>query len=216
MSGEAATTPDARSVSGLDDRIQQAVQSLAPAKPREYAQRQIARSGAMISRRLSNWKKAIDALQKEEFERIRNLIEQRNKTFYAQATPMLDSLNRQQLSIGKFVETMEQLRERIDAENGNVFEPYIGALESLRESIDIENLANFGMEEASELRQELDRLNSLAQLGIAVEIIGHELESYDEMIRSGLRRLPLEARSTQAARDIEFGCEGLNALTKSK
>jgi hypothetical protein len=196
-------------ISGLDERIQEAVRSLAPAKPREYAERQLARNGAMLSRRLSAWKKTIDTLQKDEFERVRNLIDQRSKAFHAQMTPLLDTLDRQQIPVGSLVEMMEQLRERMDSENSNLFEPYIGALESLRESIDIEDLANFGMEEASELRQELDRLNSLAQLGIAVEIIGHELESYDDMIRSGLRRLPPDVRETQAAKDIEFGCEGL-------
>ncbi|WP_441256156.1 ATP-binding protein [Bradyrhizobium sp. 482_C4_N1_1] len=196
-------------ISRIDDRIQEAVKTLAPAKPREYAQRQLARNSAMISRRISEWRKSIDVLQKDEFERIRSLIDQRNKAFHLQATPLLDSLDRDELTIGMLVDMMEQLRERMDTENTNLFEPYIGALESLRESIDLETLANFGMEEVNELRQELDRLNSLAQLGISVEIIGHELESYDDMIRSGLRRLPTDIRASQAAKDIEFGCEGL-------
>jgi signal transduction histidine kinase len=122
---------------------------------------------------------------------------------------LLDSLARNELTVPMLVKMMEELRERMDTENANLFEPYIGALESLGESIDLEHLANFGMDEVNELRQELDRLNGLAQLGIAVEIIGHELESYDDMIRSGLNRLPEDVKSSSAAKDIEFGCEGL-------
>lgn len=76
-------------------------------------------------------------------------------------------------------------------------------------SIDLENLASFGMEELSDLRAELERLNSLAQLGIAVEIVGHELQSYDEIIGAGLRRLPEDVRQSKAAKDIEFGYDGL-------
>ena len=65
------------------------------------------------------------------------------------------------------------------------------------------------MEEISELRTELDRLNSLAQLGIAVEILGHELQSYDDIIGSGIRRLPEGIRDSAAVKDIELGYEGL-------
>jgi signal transduction histidine kinase len=196
-------------ISGLDDRIQEAVKNLAPAKPREFAERQIARNSTMISRRITGWRKRIDALQKDEFERMRALIDQRNKAFHLQISPLLESLDRDELDVAMLVDMMDALRERMDLENENLFEPYIGALESLADSIDLEHLANFGMEEVNDLRQELDRLNGLAQLGIAVEIIGHELESYDEMIRSGLDRLPPEVRTGTAAKDIEFGAEGL-------
>ena len=101
------------------------------------------------------------------------------------------------------------LKERIDDENREVLVSYIGALQSLRESIDLEHLATFGMEELGELRVELERLNSLAQLGIAVEIVGHELESYDDVIASGLRRLSDDVRESEPIKDIEFGYEGL-------
>ncbi|MBR0786335.1 ATP-binding protein [Bradyrhizobium iriomotense] len=196
-------------ISGLDERIQEAIKTLAPTKPREFAQRHLARNGTLLSRRISTWRKRIDVLQKQEFSRMLALIDQRNKAFHLQMSPLLNSLDRNELSLPVLVKTMDDLRERMDRENANLFEPYISALESLGESIDLEHLANFGMEEVNELRQELDRLNSLAQLGIAVEIIGHEMESYDDMIRSGLNRLPPEVKSSSAAKDIEFGCEGL-------
>ncbi|MCY4259778.1 MAG: DNA cytosine methyltransferase [Rhodobacteraceae bacterium] len=83
------------------------------------------------------------------------------------------------------------------------------ALESLKESIDLEHLATFGMEELGELRTELERLNSLAQLGIAVEIVGHELQSCDDIIGAGIRRLPEGIRQSDAVKDIELGYEGL-------
>ena len=104
---------------------------------------------------------------------------------------------------------MSMLKQRLDEENRELFVSYIVALESLKESIDLEHLATFGMEELSELRGELERLNSLAQLGIAVEIIGHELQSYDDIIGSGIRKLPEDIRQSDAVKDIEFGYEGL-------
>ena len=46
-------------------------------------------------------------------------------------------------------------------------------------------------------------------MGIAVEIVGHELQSYDDIIGSGLRQLPDNTRSSKAVKDIELGYEGL-------
>ena len=104
---------------------------------------------------------------------------------------------------------MDTDHDRIDAENTELFLPYIGALESLTESIALSHLATFGMEELSELREEMERLNSLAQLGIAVEIVGHELQSYDDIIGAGLQDLPDEVRRSKAVKNISFGYEGL-------
>lgn len=95
------------------------------------------------------------------------------------------------------------------AENDEIFEPYIRSLEALKESIDLETLATSGMEDAADLRSELDRLNGLAQLGIAVEITGHDLQDFDDIISSGLKGLPESLTDTQAVRDIRLGYEGL-------
>jgi signal transduction histidine kinase len=193
----------------MEGRIQGAVERLAPAKPRAFAEKQLARNASQIHRRIAGWKKTIDALQRQEFDRIRELVDERNKVFHASVAPLLDRLEQQEISLSEASKIMETVRERMDSENENLFEPYIGALESLQESIDLEHLATFGMDEVNDLRQELDRLNGLAQLGISVEIIGHELESYDEIIKSGLKKLPTEIRGTKAVKDIEFGCDGL-------
>lgn len=189
----------------LDDQIER----VNPAKPRELLERQIARNAAQIHRRIQHWKRVIDSLQKSEFERIRTLVADRNKTFHGEATPLLARLDRGELTYADASKLLDRMKEDVDADNAEMFVPYIGALEALRDSIDLENLASFGMEELSDLRTELERLNSLAQLGIAVEIVGHELQSYDEIIGAGLRRLPEDVRQSKAAKDIEFGYDGL-------
>ena len=58
----------------------------------------------------------------------------------------------------------------------------------------------FGLDENNRMRGELDRLNGLAQLGITVEIVGHELQDYDDIIVSGLRQLPPEVRDLRRRR----------------
>lgn len=192
-------------LSELDEHIER----ISPAKPRELLEKQISRNAAQIHRRIQQWKKTVDELQRSEFQRIRTLVADLNKAFHADAIPILARLDRGELSYSDASKLIERIKENQDGDNAEIFIPYIGALEALRDSIDLEGLASFGMDELSDLRTELERLNSLAQLGIAVEIVGHELQSYDEIIGSGLRRLPEDVRHSKAAKDIELGYDGL-------
>lgn len=193
----------------LSDEIDRQIERINPAKPRVLLERQLARHSSQIAYRIQQWKKTIEPLQRAEAQRIRDLITQRNKYFHAEASPVLALFDRGDLSFAEAAKRLEQEKDRIDRENQDLFLPYISALESMKESIDLEHLAAFGMEEATDMRVELDRLNSLAQLGIAVEIVGHELQSYDDIIGSGLRALPADVRRSKAAQDIEFGYDGL-------
>ena len=196
-------------LAGMSEDIERRTEQIKPARPDLLLQRQLASLAAHVHRRIRGWSKTIKRLQEHEQQRIQDIVQQRYKLYQAEATPLLHRFETGQMSYGDTSKAMTMLKQRIDEENRDVFVSYIGALQSLRDSIDLEHLATFGMEEIGHLRTELDRLNSLAQLGIAVEILGHELESYDEIIGSGLRRLPEQIRDSAAAKDIELGYEGL-------
>ena len=196
-------------ISDMSDELERRTEQINPTKPSILLQRQLSSQAAQINRRIQGWSRTLTLLQKEEQRRIQELLTQRNKLFHAEATPLIHRFETSQISYLDTSRSMNALKQRIDEENRELFISYIGALESLQESIDLEHLATFGMEEIGELRTELERLNSLAQLGIAVEIVGHELESYDDIIGLGLKRLPEEVLGSKAVKDIEFGYEGL-------
>ena len=193
----------------LAEEVERRTEKIKPIKPEVLLQKQLASQAAQIHRRIQGWSRTINALQKEEYQRIREIVSQRNKLFHAEAPPFVHRFETGQMSYSETSKSMNALKERIDEENRELFVSYIGALESLHESIDLEHLATFGMEEIGQLRTEVERLNSLAQLGIAVEIVGHELQSYDDIIGSGIKRLPQQIRESEAVKDIEFGYEGL-------
>lgn len=196
-------------LSSIDAVIHKAVENISPTSPSDLLEKQLARNAAQIHRRIRGWKSEVEALQRTEFERIRELVDTRNKVFHTDAKPILHRLENNEIDFSAASELMELLRDKIDTENAELFTPYIGALESLKESIDLEHLANFGMEELNELRTELDRLNALAQLGIAVEINGHELQSYDEIIGTAINKLPADVANSKVGQDLIFGFEGL-------
>ena len=193
----------------MGEEIERRTEEITPTKPGVLLEKQLASQAAQIHRRIQEWSGTLNALQRDEHKRIRDIVSQRNKLFHAEAAPLIHRFETSQLSYAETTKALNILKQRLDDENRELFVSYIAALESLKESIDLEHLATFGMEELGELRTELERLNSLAQLGIAVEIVGHELQSYDDIIGSGIRRLPDGVRQSDAIKDIEFGYEGL-------
>src|SRR5690606_9237201 len=104
---------------------------------------------------------------------------------------------------------LSTLRHVIDEENEGIFQSYIDTLELLKANIDVELIARQGTAENSELRDELNRLNQVAQLGITVEILGHELHTNEQLIRMGLRQVRA-AGSPPGTEQIVRGFEGLS------
>lgn len=193
----------------VEETLEREVERLNPKNPRDLLAQQAERHDAQVKGRIQSWRRSISALQQSEFDRLKKLYAERNKEFSSDSGPILAKFDRGEIDYPTARRALDELKDRHVETNAQMFEPYVAALENLSESIDLEHLASFGADENRELRTELDRLNSLAQLGIAVEIAGHEMQDYEEMIGGGLRALPLEVAETQAARDIAFGYEGL-------
>lgn len=185
------------------------LEEISTSKPTEILKKKLEGHRDLLLQHTSRYKKRIHALQTSEFQRVAELISERQNLLDEKSTSLLVELERGDLQLQEALLNAERIREDIEQENAALFEPYIGALESLNESIDLEVLAVFGIEKVSSLTQEIDRLNELAQLGIAIEIIGHELQSYDDLIGSGIRNLPSNLIGTDAYLSIETGYEGL-------
>ena len=196
-------------INALREKLVEQIERIDPARPEELLQEQMLRQGRELKRRLERWGKEAEGLQREEHARVKALVKDRMEAFRREAEPLLDRVRAGAMFFLEASVSLDNLRARFDAENRDIFIPYIGALESLGDSVDLIHLATFDADEVGELREELDRLNSLAQLGIAVEIVGHDLQTFDDILADGLRRLPDEVRQGKAAKDIELAYEGL-------
>jgi signal transduction histidine kinase len=189
--------------------VDEQVEKFRPSDPLSVLESQVEKSRNRISARVNHWQKLVRTLQTDEFKRISELSDQRKALFKDEAEAVLQLFKVERETFSSASAKLTTLDRTISEENEDIFEPYVRALEGLKESIDLEHLATRGMEELAEARVELDRLNSLAQLGIAVEITGHDLQDFDDIIAAGLRALPDELSETKAVRDITLGYEGL-------
>jgi len=193
----------------LSQVIDAKVEDFKPSDPLSVLESQLQKSKRRLANGINEWTKKVEELQRAEFERVRQLATNRKSIFEDEANAILQLFTIDRETFASASKKLTLLQEILGDENEAIFEPYIRGLESLKESIDLEHLATSGMEDLADARVELERLNSLAQLGIAVEITGHDLQDFDDIIAAGLKRLPNELQDTKAVRDITLGYEGL-------
>lgn len=196
-------------VTEIEKIVQQSLEAINPLKPGEIIAKDLQAKASYLGKRTANWARQIKALWQSEKDRIDELINSRSKLLTSGLESIIDDVDCGRVPLNKALSIIEAEKDRLDSENKELFEPYLAALEYLQESIDIQGLATYHSEESSELREELNRLNELAQLGITVEIVGHELEDFDATIGSGLSALPEEVKNTLAYDRIQTGYHGL-------
>jgi len=78
------------------------------------------------------------------------------------------------------------------------YEPFIGALDQLIEGIDLQGAVDITGERQEELEEQLRDIQAVAQIGITVEIIGHELETLESEVKRNLGKLSPAVRQTEA------------------
>lgn len=174
----------------LNDTIVKKIETVKPKSPREIAYSELSRNATFLQSRLRKWAQEAKTILSSEINRLSEIVDERNKTYHAEVLPMLEDLEYNRLTLAKVLDSLDKEKNKQDRENEELFEPYISTLKNLQSSIDLETLVSFAMQESEEVRRELDRLNSLAQLGITVEIIGHEIEGLEMRITQGLRSMP--------------------------
>ena len=203
-------------LAGISDRIRsleelraEAIERIRPAKPEDIAQKQLNSHASRLQARLRSWRKSIDEVQGSEVARIAKLFDERNKLFHHDAMPLVDQVRLRNIGLDDALEKMKLLYEKLDAENEDTFQSYLDALEVMSENINIELIARQGTADNIELRDDLNRLNQVAQLGVTVEILGHELNSNERMIREGIRQVR-QTGDVPGTQLIETGFEALS------
>ncbi len=90
----------------------------------------------------------------------------------------------------RYVELYEEFSSR--------YAPVISALESIDENIDIDGAWAHTERENVTLQNKVHMLHEAAQLGITVEIIGHELSAMESQVAMGMRSFPHEIKRLKA------------------
>jgi len=196
-------------LSEMAEARKDAIEKIKPAEPKEILIQHVSQLAGQIHARTRRWRKEVDELQDSEKRRIDELFSRRNKAFHEQSAPILTQVENGVCGLNEALEKLTILKRAIDDENEELFQSYIDTLDLLKANIDVELIARQGTAENSELRDELNRLNQVAQLGVTVEILGHELQTNEQLIRTGLAQVK-NSGAPPGTKQIELGFEGLS------
>jgi signal transduction histidine kinase len=149
-----------------------------------------------INRRMAE----IRALFASELARLEKVSYEDRSHFYKLAAPLLADLEAGKSELRAVLASFEQIREIQHQSTARFYAGYLSALQQLAADIDLDAAVSWSSEQRGALEERVEQLTALAQLGVTVEIIGHELESLDAEVGRNLRRLPQETRDSDAYR----------------
>jgi len=190
--------------------VNTAIEKLAPKAPREIILQQLQSYAAQLHSRIRKWSVEGRVLLSEEITRFNEVVDHRNKAFHAATAALADEANSGQIELNTALRLLDEEYQRQYSESADLFIPYLSSLKNMREQIDYENALTHATNESSRLRDEVERLHSLAQLGITVEIVGHEIEALDMTVTRGLRALPDDVKETPAFKSISLAQQALS------
>lgn len=190
--------------------VNAALERLCPKSAPQIVQSELQRNAAHLHARIRKWSTEGKSLLNEEIQRFNDLVEECNKSYHAEVFPILEDVDKGRTALVSALKSLDDAYLIHDLKNAQRLQPYITALQSLRDQIDLEGLTSHSLKESIALKKEAERLNALAQLGITVEIIGHEIEGLDMTISRGLKALPNSIKGASAYKDIVFAHQGLS------
>lgn len=74
------------------------------------------------------------------------------------------------------------------------YDAILKTLEKISDGINLDSAFSIAEEERSDIEDKMRTINAVAQLGISVEILSHELEEIDSLVTRGLNSLPSDVK----------------------
>jgi histidine kinase/DNA gyrase B/HSP90-like ATPase/histidine kinase-like protein len=130
---------------------------------------------------------------------------------YDEAVASITKGNISEIALASTLNLLDLKRSDIEGDLRNKYGALIRALDRLKEGIDLEEALSVIDDDRAELEDRLRDIYQVAQLGISVEIIGHELETLDVEVRRNLSKLPDNVKSSKP---FKAALEAHSALTE--
>jgi signal transduction histidine kinase len=200
-------------IAGLDElaklsaEIQVGTGSLAPA---EMARQTFRRNQSLLSARVDEYAKSADQKLETLIRTWKEKASNDRAIYYKDCSPLLAN-EPSVAALPGILNVLDARRIELEAAIADSYEPFIRSLEQLLEGIDLDSALAVTDDERVNLEQKVKDLHAVAQVGITVEIVGHELESLDTEVRRNLQRLPAEIKKTSA---YKLAYEAQSALTE--
>lgn len=194
----------------LRNSLTVALKRINPDSPKDIAYSRHQSHASYLQGRVRRWGNTAKKLISEEMIRLEKLIDEKNGEFHSVCKPELEAFLLNQRSLDELIVFMEEQRERLDLENSDLFSGYIDTLELMKESIGLSEVALYSVAEKERTSGELNQIHSLAQLGITVEIVGHEMDGLEFSISNALSKMPSSCQDSVHYETIKYATKQIS------
>lgn len=156
------------------------------------------RHAKAIHDQIRKWKNELSNLIDVEKTKILAKVDEDNKRFHSGTVNVIAAFEKNTKTLPESLNELDYVRDELFAEFSEYYEPYIRALRALAEGVDLDTAVNYNSDENERLQEDLEKFTSLAQLGITVELVAHELDRFEHTTQRHLQQLPLEIQNTEA------------------
>lgn len=192
----AKVTSAEESIGRLRSSLTIALKKINPDSPRDIAISRHQSHASYLQGRVRRWGNTAKKLIQEEMVRLEKLVVEKNSEFHSICKPEMDAFLLGEQSLEDLIDFMEKQRERLDLENSDIFAGYIDTLELMKDSVGLSEVALYSVAEKEKATGELNQIHSLAQLGVTVEIVSHEMDGLETSISDALVTMPSSCQKT--------------------
>ncbi|MES2973478.1 MAG: ATP-binding protein [Pseudomonadota bacterium] len=169
------------------------------AKPAiEVARSHLGRNQRSLTDQLGKWRKEIETLLRSEFDRIGKSFDEAGSEYYMAVAPLLVDVEQDRTPLGVVLAEMDKVRDTLFRKFSDMYQPYGRAMKQLSEGLDLDGALAYSAAHGDTLERRLEQVQSLAQVGISVEILSHELHTLDRRLAASLDALPESIRTSTA------------------
>jgi len=161
--------------------------------PQQTAKKLFDKNQAILNSKLNKYLSLIDARIDALHSIWKKDISEDRGLYYSQAISIVENvensshlenaLNKLDIIYLEFVETYTFKYDAI-----------LKTLEKISDGINLDSAFSIAEEERSDIEEKMRTINAVAQLGISVEILSHELEEIDSLVTRGLNSLPSDVK----------------------
>lgn len=184
-------------VSGVSTRWANAVDAMASDGSLATLRKAASQYSRAFVAELERWKADIASLLRAEITRIGERTRSDRLKFETATSGLIADVEKFTKPLAGAIEELDRLRAINSRDQTRYYGSYLRTVRKLSEDVNVDAALAWSADERAELEEELRQISSLAQIGITVEIIGHELEVLDAEIDKNLKSLPPEVKKLQ-------------------
>ena len=161
--------------------------------PQQTAKKLFDKNQAVLNSKLNKYLSLIEAKINSLHSIWKKDISEDRSTYYSQAISIVESVEDSS--------HLENALNNLDIIYLELIETYtfkydaiLKTLEKISDGINLDSAFSIAEEERSDIEEKMRTINAVAQLGISVEILSHELEELDSLVTRGLNSLPSDVK----------------------